>query len=70
MNSGAEFGRETVTGAHGRLKWVLRCGAWAGLGRAQDVQALIRNFHPQVRLKEGKNYPESMGVFRCKPGES
>jgi hypothetical protein len=38
----AKFGKETVTGAHRRLKWVPHYGAQADSGRAQDTQALLR----------------------------
>jgi hypothetical protein len=56
MNSQAKFGKETVAGAHRRLKWVPHYGAQADSGRAQDAQALlrlaqalIRHAHPLLR---------------------
>jgi hypothetical protein len=51
-DSWAEFGKETLAGAHRRPEWVLYYGAQAGSERAQDAQALLR--HDQAVLRHAQ----------------
>lgn len=52
--SQAKFGKETLTGAHGKPNWVPYYSAQAELVRSQNTQALLRHTHPWLRY----TYPQ------------